>query len=196
MDDVLSALEITKPEVNEDGVLESFLRNARHILCTGVIAVTLLASVGTLQEDFKGVSSEPLTKLYIQTESMDIAHSDVLLKNLNGFQTLKEGWNNDELSKRIDDSVIGFLSKVISCSDPSDWQKWLVFPEQRGSVMLDYDSDNCRASISVGSDGFSYMAYGLGFYDAAEREGLSEGELLTFVRKVKEYGRSKEGCYS
>lgn len=190
MEDVLSALEVAKPEVNEEGVLESFLRNARHILYTGMIAVTLLASVATLQEDFQIDSSEPLVELVIQTESMDIAHSKLLLQRLAGFASLKDGWNNDKMSKAIDASVVGFLDRVIASSDPSYWQKWQVFPEQRGSVMLDYDAENCRASISVGSDGFSYMAYGQGFYDMAERVGLSDAELLTFVRKVKGYGRA------
>ena len=190
MEDFLSAIEVVPPEVKEEGVLESFLRNARHLLCSGMIATTLLASVATIQKDYVHYSCEPLVQLVLECESLDKIHADDLLNRLSEFASLEAGWNNDGSAKPIDEAVLTFLNKVIAFSDSADWQKWLVFPEQRGSVMLDYDSENCRASISIGNDGFSYMAYGPGFYDTAERAGLSEIDLLSFVKKVKGYGRA------
>ena len=190
MEEVLFAIEGVNPEVNEEGILDSILRNARHLLLTGFIATSLLASVATLQSDYSRLSYEPVTELFLQSESMDKAHTEDMMNRLAAFISLKAGWNNDEQSQPIDPAVVAFLKQVIASSDPVDWQKWLVFPEQRGSVMLDYEAENCRASISVGNDGFSYMAYGTGYFDTAERIGLSGVELLSFVRKVKEYGRA------
>lgn len=190
MEEVLFAIEEVNSQAKEEGVLDSFLRNVRHLLSTGFIATTILASVANLPTDYSRSSYEPLTELIIQSESMDKAHTEDMMNRLAAFISLKAGWNNDEQSQPIDPAVIDFLEQVIASSDPVDWQNWLVFPEQRGSVMLDYEADNCRASISVGNDGFSYMAYGTGYFDTAERVGLSGVELLSFVRKVKEYGRA------
>ena len=176
MEDVLESLKVPTPEAYEEGVLESFLRNARRIICAGLVATTLLVSVASLPSDYAAQSYEPLIEL--------------VSERLTAFLSLKAGWNNDVLSQPINADVVAFVNRAMLGSDASDWQKWMVFPEQAGSVLLDYEADNCRASISVGSDGFSYMAYGAGFYDTADRGALSENELLTFVRKVKQYGRS------
>lgn len=190
MEDVLIALEVPSQDTFEEGVLESFLRNARRILCSGLVATTLLASIATLSLDFYASPNEPLVNLVLETETMDKQHVNDLTERLTAFLALKAGWNNDELSQPINADVVSFISRALQGTDASDWQKWLVFPEQTGSVLLDYDAENCRASISVGIDGFSFMAYGNGFYDTADRGVLSESELLTFVRKVKDYGRS------
>lgn len=190
MEDVLGALIVPTQESYEEGVLESFLRNARRILCAGLVATTLLASIATLPLDNKPLSSEPLIELVLESEFKDMQHINDLSKRLTAFLSLKAGWNNDELSQPINSDVVAFVNRTVLGADASDWQKWMVFPEQAGSVLLDYEADNCRASISVGPDGFSYMAYGKGFYDTADRDNLSENELLSFVRKVKQYGRS------
>lgn len=190
MEDVLGSLKVPTPEIYEEGVLENFLKNARRILCAGLVATTLLASVATLPLDNSIQPYEPLIELVLETESIDTQHVKDLSERLIAFLSLKAGWNNDELSHPINADVVAFVNRTMLGSDASDWQKWMVFPEQAGSVLLDYEADNCKASISVGSDGFSYMAYGAGFYDTADRGALSENELLTFVRKVKQYGRS------
>lgn len=190
MEDVLGSLKVPTPVIYEEGVLESFLRNARRILCAGLVATTLLVSVASLPSDNTVQSYEPLIELVLETESMDTQYVNDLSKRLTAFLSLKAGWNNDELSQPINADVVAFVKRAMLGSDASAWQKWMIFPEQAGSVLLDYEADNCRASISVGSDGFSYLAYGDGFYDTADRGSLSENELLTFVRKVKEYGRS------
>lgn len=190
MEDVLGSLKVPTPEVYEEGVLESFLRNARRILCAGLVATTLLVSVASLPSENTSQSYEPLIELVLKTESMDTQHINDLSERLTAFLSLKAGWNNDEFSQPINADVVAFVNRAMLGSDASDWQRWMVFPEQAGSVLLDYEADNCRASISVGSDGFSYMAYGSGFYDTADRGALSEKELLMFVRKVKQYGRS------
>jgi hypothetical protein len=190
MEDVLGALKVPTQEKYEEGVLESFLLNARRILCAGLVATTLLASVATLPLDNTTLSNEPLIELVLESESMDMQHRNDLSERLTAFLSLKAGWNNDELSQPINSDVVAFINRAMFGTEASDWQKWMIFPEQAGSVLLDYEADNCRASISVGPDGFSYMAYGAGFYDTADRDVLSENELLTFVRKVKQYGRS------
>lgn len=190
MEDVLIALKEPALEHYEEGVLDSFLRNARRILCSGLVATTLLASVATLSLDYLEPSRGSLTELVLQTESIDKQHVDFMTERLTSFLSLRAGWNNEETSSPINTDVLAFVDRVLQGSDASDWQNWLVFPEQTGSVLLDYEADYCHASISVGIDGFSYMAYGPGFYDTAERGSLSDNELLAFVRKVREYGRS------
>lgn len=190
MDDVLIALKEPTHDSVGEGLLENLLRDARRILCSGLVVATLLASVAPLPINSVNHSSEPLVELVLKTESMDQKHVNDLTNRLIALKSLKAGWNNDELSQPIDADVLAFVGRAMMGSDASDWQKWLVFPEQSGSVMLDYEADNCHASISVGIDGFSFMAYGPGFYDTAERGILKENELLSFVRKVKQYGRS------
>lgn len=190
MEDVLVALKEPTLEHYEEGVLESFLRNARRILCSGLVATTLLASVATLSIDYFEPSCGSLTELVLETESKDKQHVDLLTERLMSFLSLEAGWNNEETSSPINTDVVAFVDRVLLGSEASDWQNWLVFPEQTGSVLLDYEADCCHASISVGIDGFSYMAYGPGFYDTADRGSLSDSELLAFVRKVRQYGRS------
>lgn len=190
MEDVLIALKDPTHDSFEEGLLESLLRDVRRIVCSGLVATTLLASVAMIPIDYHVTTDEPLTELVLETESIDKQHVNDLTNRLRAFSQLKAGWNNDELAQSINPDVIAFITRVILGSDASDWQKWMVFPEQAGSVMLDYEDDNCHASLSVGLDGFSYMAYGPGFYDTADRGVLQESELLSFVRKVKQYGRS------
>lgn len=190
MEDVLIALKDPTHDSFEDGLLESLLRDVRRILCSGLVATTILASVATIPIDNRGSSDEPLIELILETESMDKQHVNDLRDRLRAFSLLRAGWNNDELAQSINPDVIAFINRVMLGSDAADWQKWMVFPEQTGSVMLDYEDDNCHASLSVGIDGFSYMAYGPSFYDTADRGVLQESELLSFVRKVKLYGRS------
>ncbi len=190
MEDLLFALKEPIPEQQEEGVLESFLRNARRILCSGLVATTLLASVATLSVDYLEPFSGSLTELVLETESMDKQHVNIMTERLKSFLALEAGWNNEEAFRPINTDVVAFVDRVLHGSEASEWQNWLVFPEQTGSVLLDYEADCCHASISVGIDGFSYMAYGPGFYDTADRENLSDSELLAFVRKVRQYGRS------
>lgn len=186
MEDVLGALKVSHQELYEDGLLESFLQNARRILCSGLVAATLLSSVATLTINDSTTSYGSLIELVLKTESIDNTHVDFLTERLNSFLKLKAGWNLED-SNPIDSKVVAFVKKALIESDASAWQRWLAFPEKRGSVLLDYEDDICQACISIGTDGFSYMAYGPGFYDTAERSGLSESELLAFVRKVKQY---------
>ena len=190
MDDILVALQTPIQEPLGDGLLDSFLNNARRILCSGLVASTLLASVATISIDSLASTYKPLTALVKKSETMDTRHVQEMSNRLQAFFSLKPGWNNDDSSVAISQIAVDFIDRTLQCSEASDWQNWMVFPEQAGSVLLDYDSKDCRASISVGEDGFSYLAYGPGFYDTADRGVLSERELLVFVRKVKEYGRS------
>lgn len=191
MDDILNALKAPAQEINEEGVLNNFMHNAMRILRSGLAAATLLTSVATLHIDMpKSSLDDPLVLLVMETESLSLQHIDDLSARLTSFMSLKAGWNNDELSQPINSDVVDFIKRTMQGTDATDWQKWMAFPEQTGSVLLDYEADNCHASISVGTDGFSYMAYGEGFYDTADRCVLSERELLSFVRRVKQYGRS------
>lgn len=190
MEDVLIALKDPTHDSFEEGLLESVLRDVRRILCSGLVATTLLASIATITIDYRVNSDEPLIELVLETESMDKQYVNDLTNRLKAFSLLKAGWNNDEFAQSINPDIIAFITRVMLGSDASDWQKWMVFPEQAGSVLLDYKDDNCQASLSVGIDGFSYMAYGPGFYDTSDRGVLQESELLSFVRKVKQYGRS------
>lgn len=190
MNDVLLALTLDTPEEKAEGVLDYFMRLAREILSTGILASALLASVASIPTDEQSLASDSLIELVQMNETADSEHVAFLSRRLESFLDLASGWNNDDNSKPIDKNVIGFIISALNVSDAADWQRWEVFPEQTGSVLLDYESETCRAGISIGLDGFSYMAYGKGFFDTADRQTLSEGELLSFVRNVKEYGRS------
>lgn len=187
MNDILSALVVVPSEHNDDGVLNTILLNARRLLYSGLITSTLFIPIVRNNYDECTLESESLVELVLHSEEIENEHVGVLSNRLSEFLFLKPGWNNDESSKSIDPSSVELIKRAISLSDPLIWQRWLVFPEPCGSVVLDYESEICRASISVGKDGFSFMAYGRGFLDTAERQELSELELLSFLRKVKEY---------
>ena len=51
MEEVLFAIEEVNSQAKEEGVLDSFLRNVRHLLSTGFIATTILASVANQNSD-------------------------------------------------------------------------------------------------------------------------------------------------
>ena len=189
MDDVLIALTQDAPDEKTEGVLDYFMRLAREIISTGILASALLASVASISTDEQSFVSDSLIELVQMNETADCDHVAFLSRRLESFLRLAHGWNNDANSKPIDKNIVSFIISALNVSDAADWQRWEVFPEITGSVLLDYESESCSAGISVGMDGFSYMAYGNGYFDTAERQSLSEGELLSFVRKVKEYGR-------
>ena len=186
MNEVLSALSTAPPAI-EEGVLNSFLVNARRLIFDGMVSLLLLAPITEVSASVPFSQDICIVELVSKSQDLESEHVNELIKRLDNFLELKAGWNNDSKSKKISKKTIDFIKSAIKKSDPYIWQQWTAFPDQSGSVLLDYNSNCCKSCISVDEEGFTFIAFGEEFYDTAERFVLQEEDLLCFVNKVREY---------
>ena len=71
-----------------------------------------------------------------------------MLKRLEELALLKEGWDGEN-SVSIDSGIQDFLRRVIMLSSDKKLVNWVLFPDARGYLYLDYTEGKNLAGITI-----------------------------------------------
>lgn len=71
-----------------------------------------------------------------------------MLKRLEELALLKEGWDGEN-SVSIDSGIQDFLRRVIMLSSDKELVNWVLFPDARGYLYLDYTEGKNLAGITI-----------------------------------------------
>lgn len=71
-----------------------------------------------------------------------------MLKRLEELALLKEGWDGEN-SVSIDSGIQDFLRRVILQSSDKELVNWVLFPDARGYLYLDYTEGKNLAGITI-----------------------------------------------
>ena len=99
------------------------------------------------------------------------------LSRLNELACLKANWD-DEGALPIEPKTIRNVKQLIERSDDSDLEKWVIFPDINGTILLESKSGN--ATISVGNRDFSYSSK----KQKGSHKRLTIASLLNVMRQI------------
>lgn len=102
---------------------------------------------------------------------------------LASLKQLTEGWDGYH-ALPIDQTVLFHLSSLIDLCQDSDLDNWMLFPETNGSIILDYKIPNCRAAISIGSNGFSYYILLNSIFAQKEEEPFDKYSAYKLIQSI------------
>lgn len=75
---------------------------------------------------------------------------------LSELEKLQDGWDGED-SFSINKRVIEKLKKLLCQAKENDFKDWVLFPDARGYLYLDYSKDNVLAGITMTEDTCKYF---------------------------------------
>ena len=99
------------------------------------------------------------------------------LLRLEELAGLKENWDDDG-ALPIESKTIRNVKQLIERADDSDLEKWVIFPDVNGTILLESKSGD--AVISIGNHDFSYS----GKNQRGSHERLTTASLLNVMRQI------------
>lgn len=102
---------------------------------------------------------------------------------LDELTKLKNGWDGEN-SVSIKEEIIFFIRDVISECDDKLLNDWIIFPDARGYLYLDYTSNKNFAGITVTDNKFVYFIKKNGKIEKNDNNILNKEELINIFRKV------------
>ncbi len=76
---------------------------------------------------------------------------DKMQRRLDELSNLADGWDG-EGSQSIDRGIIDFVHRVIMLANSQSLEDWVLFPDARGYLYLDYTHGNDMAGITISND--------------------------------------------
>lgn len=99
------------------------------------------------------------------------------MSRLDELASLKANWDDDG-ALPIEPKTIKNVHQLIERSDDSDLEKWVIFPDINGTILLEAKSGD--GTISVGTSDFSYFSKKL----RGRQKRLTTASLLNVMRQI------------
>ena len=99
------------------------------------------------------------------------------MSRLDELACLKANWDDDG-ALPIEPKTIKNVHQLIERSDDSDLEKWVIFPDINGTILLEAKSGD--GTISVGTNDFSYFSKNL----KGKQRRLTTASLLNVMRQI------------
>lgn len=107
------------------------------------------------------------------------------MKRLDELSRLKDGWDG-EGSKRISRSILAFVKRVIGEATDDDLADWVLFPDARGYLYLDYTHGPDIAGITIADNQMSAFVKRVGQVKKAVYTTLEECDVITILKESHE----------
>ncbi|WP_273163376.1 hypothetical protein [Bacteroides fluxus] len=104
---------------------------------------------------------------------------------INELSQLKAGWDG-EGSEPMKKGITDLLQNVISKCDDSLLNNWVLFPDYRGFLYLNYTNNKDIAGITVTESSFVYFIKKNGRLEKKDDNILTEEALINILKKVND----------
>ena len=106
-----------------------------------------------------------------------------MLKRLEELALLKEGWDGEN-SVSIDSGIQDFLRRVIMLSSDKELVNWVLFPDARGYLYLDYTEGKNLAGITIAPHRIAAFIKRDGHLSKYNYDHLNEQDVLNLLEEV------------
>lgn len=106
-----------------------------------------------------------------------------MLKRLEELALLKEGWDGEN-SVSIDSGIQDFLRRVIMLSSDKELVNWVLFPDARGYLYLDYTEGKNLAGITIAPHQIVAFIKRDGHLSKYNYDHLNEQDVLNLLEEA------------
>lgn len=106
-----------------------------------------------------------------------------MLKRLEELALLKEGWDGEN-SVSIDSGIQDFLRRVIMLSSDKELVNWVLFPDARGYLYLDYTEGKNLAGITIAPHQIAAFIKRDGHLSKYNYDHLNEQDVLNLLEEA------------
>lgn len=106
-----------------------------------------------------------------------------MLKRLEELALLKEGWDGEN-SVSIDSGIQDFLRRVIMLSSDKELVNWVLFPDARGYLYLDYTEGKNLAGITIAPHRIAAFIKRDGHLSKYNYDHLNEQDVLNLLEEA------------
>ncbi len=106
-----------------------------------------------------------------------------MLKRLEELALLKEGWDGEN-SVSIDSGIQDFLRRVIMLSSDKKLVNWVLFPDARGYLYLDYTEGKNLAGITIAPHQIVAFIKRDGHLSKYNYDHLNEQDVLNLLEEA------------
>lgn len=106
-----------------------------------------------------------------------------MLKRLEELALLKEGWDGEN-SVSIDPGIQDFLRRVIMQSSDKELVNWVLFPDARGYLYLDYTEGKNLAGITIAPHQIAAFIKHDGHLSKYNYDHLNEQDVLNLLEEA------------
>ena len=106
-----------------------------------------------------------------------------MLKRLEELALLKEGWDGEN-SVSIDSGIQDFLRRVIMLSSDKELVNWVLFPDARGYLYLDYTEGKNLAGITIAPLQIAAFIKRDGHLSKYNYDHLNEQDVLNLLEEA------------
>lgn len=133
----------------------------------------------------KGVASvSTLKKSHRQALDLVGGKNHQIMKlRLHELQSLQDGWDGDQ-SKAISLDCVKAMEDVLEVVPDKLLKNWVLFPDSRGYLYLDYSSKTDVAGITLMPEGTVYFIKKNSLIEKSSYASLSSAEVLHIMKKV------------
>lgn len=109
-------------------------------------------------------------------------HKAMVLR-LNELQSMTDGWDGNE-SKAISPLCVKAMEDFLEIVPDKLLKNWILFPDARGYLYLDYTSESDVAGITLMPEGLVYFIKKDGFTEKSNLSALSSSIVMHIMEKV------------
>lgn len=110
---------------------------------------------------------------------------DKMQKRLEELALLSDGWDGDG-SLRINEDVIDFVRRIIQLANEQDLENWVLFPDARGYLYLDFTQGNNIAGMTIAAHKIVAFVKKDGRLSKYSYDKLSEEKVVKILEKAHE----------
>ena len=112
-----------------------------------------------------------------------MSDTEKLLGRLGDLSRLSDGWDG-EGSVSINKEIVEFTRRVIRLAKESVLKGWLVFPDSRGYLYLDYTNGKDIAGMTIAVQGMTAFVKRNGILRKYTYSKLDEKDVLNLLEEV------------
>lgn len=124
-----------------------------------------------------------LLVLLDKANSVKSSLRDKMQKRLDELSNLADGWDGDG-SCSIDRGVVDFVHRVIMIASSQSLEDWVLFPDARGYLYLDYTHGNNIAGITISNNKVAAFLKINGHLAKYTYDKLVEQDVVKILEKV------------
>lgn len=164
--------------------LLSYFCNPKEIIAIIIIAILYSQPSIAQQITFEETNS-PVIVLTENGDMTTVSENNGLRmwNRIEELARLKAGWDGAG-SEPIKKEIICFLQGLISECDDNLLKNWVLFPDSRGYLYLDYANKKDMAGITITDDAFVYFIKKDGALEKKDDNVLTQEALTNILRKV------------